>query len=58
MFHAIYKKMSQSKLEILLKRKKEISFSDYMEFILFDKESGLYENHEILGKKDTLLHLL
>ena len=43
--------MSQSKLEILLKRKKEISFSDYMEFILFDKEYGLYENHEILGEK-------
>ena len=43
--------MSQSKLEILLKERKEISFSDYMEFILFDKEAGLYENHEILGKK-------
>ena len=37
--------MSQSKLEILLKERKEISFSDYMEFILFDKEAGLYENH-------------
>jgi len=43
--------MSQSKLGILLKEKKEISFSDYMEFILFDKECGFYENHEILGKK-------
>ena len=43
--------MSQSKLEILLRERKEISFSDYMEFILFDKEAGLYENHEILGKK-------
>ena len=44
-------KMSQTKLEHLLKKKKGMSFSDYMEFVLFDKESGLYENHEILGKK-------
>jgi SAM-dependent MidA family methyltransferase len=43
--------MSQSKLEILLKEKKEISFSDYMEYILFDREFGLYENHEIVGRK-------
>ena len=38
-------KMSQTKLEHLLKKKKGMSFSDYMEFVLFDKESGLYENH-------------
>lgn len=43
--------MSQTKLEHLLAKKKGIRFSDYMEFILFDKEYGLYENHEILGKK-------
>ena len=43
--------MSQTKLEHLLKQKKRISFSDYMEYVLFDKEFGLYENHEILGEK-------
>ena len=43
--------MSQTKLEHLVRKKKEISFSDYMEFVLFDKEFGLYENHQILGEK-------
>ena len=43
--------MSKTKLELVLKKKKEISFSDYMEFILFDRDVGLYENEEVLGEK-------
>lgn len=36
-------------LQILLAEKEKISFSEYMDIILFDKDIGFYESEEIFG---------
>ena len=38
-------------LQTLLNKKEKISFSEYMDIILFDENIGLYESYDLLGKK-------
>jgi SAM-dependent MidA family methyltransferase len=38
-------------LQILLAEKEKISFSEYMDIILFDKDIGFYESEELFGEK-------
>jgi SAM-dependent MidA family methyltransferase len=38
-------------LQILLERNEKISFSEYMNSILFNKDTGLYESEELFGEK-------
>jgi len=40
----------KEKLELKIKDNDDISFSEYMEIVLFDKEHGFYEKENILGK--------
>ncbi len=42
--------MIEEKIKIKIKEKNNLSFSEYMEIVLFDKEYGFYENEKILGK--------
>ena len=41
----------REKLKLRIKEDKNISFSEYMEIILFDKDYGLYEKEPVLGKE-------
>ena len=41
----------REKLKLRIKEDKNISFSEYMEIILFDKDYGLYEKDRVLGKE-------
>ncbi len=43
--------MLRKKLELKIEEDKRISFSDYMEMILFDKEYGFYEREQVFGKE-------
>ena len=43
--------MLREKLKLRIKEDKNISFSEYMEIILFDKDYGLYEKDQVLGKE-------
>ena len=43
--------MLREKLKLRMKEDKNISFSEYMEIILFDKDYGLYEKDQVLGKE-------
>ena len=43
--------MLREKLELRIKEDKNISFSEYMEIILFDKDYGLYEKDHVVGKE-------
>ena len=43
--------MLKKKLKSKIKENKTISFSEYMEIVLFDKEYGFYENKNIFGKE-------
>ena len=43
--------MLEEKLKLIIKKNNNISFSDYMEIVLFDKEFGFYEKEHVLGKK-------
>tara|TARA_Y100000389_G_scaffold165284_1_gene169397 strand:+ start:2149 stop:3231 length:1083 start_codon:yes stop_codon:yes gene_type:complete len=43
--------MIKEKLKLKIKKKGKISFSDYMETILFDKSFGVYENKQVLGEE-------
>ena len=43
--------MLKEKLELRIKENKNISFSEYMEIILFDKDYGLYEKDHVIGKE-------
>jgi len=40
----------REKLKLRIKEDKNISFSEYMEIILFDKDYGLYEKDQVIGK--------
>ena len=42
--------MLKKKLELKIKENNNLSFSEYMEIVLFDNEYGFYENEKILGK--------
>ena len=43
--------MLREKLKLRIKEDKNISFSEYMEIILFDKDYGLYEKGQVLGQE-------
>ena len=43
--------MLREKLKLRIREDKNISFSEYMEIILFDKDYGLYEKDPVLGKE-------
>ena len=41
--------MIKEKIKLRIEKDKRISFSQYMESVLFDKEYGLYETYEVFG---------
>jgi len=42
--------MIEEKIKLKIKENNNISFSDYMEIVLFDKDYGFYENERVLGE--------
>ena len=42
--------MIEEKIKLKIKENKKISFSEYMEIVLFDKDYGFYENGKVLGE--------
>ena len=41
--------MIKEKIKLRIEKDKRISFSQYMESVLFDKEYGLYETERVFG---------
>jgi len=41
--------MIEEKVKLKIKENKKISFSEYMEIVLFDKDYGFYESGNVLG---------